>query len=127
MGTGLVLVALPPLLAALLLGSSVDAPAALTVGHVAGAALLAIGVACWPARYDGQSRAAKRAGRHVGALQRCHPHGPRVCGHRLRAVQQRPLAKRIGSRGHDRLVRHKSSEEPSLMAPGRRQPVQTLA
>jgi hypothetical protein len=59
MGTGLVLVASPPLLAALLLGSSVDAPAALTVGRVAGAALLALGVACWLARHEGRSRAAR--------------------------------------------------------------------
>ena len=58
MGTGLVLVASPPLLAALLLGSSVDAPAALTVGRVAGAALIALGVACWLARHEGRSRAA---------------------------------------------------------------------
>jgi len=53
-----VLVASPPLLVALLLGSSVGAPAALTVGRVAGAALLALGVACWLARHEGRSRAA---------------------------------------------------------------------
>jgi hypothetical protein len=56
--TGLALVALPSLLVTLLLGSSLDTPAALTVGRVAGAALLAIGVACWFARRDAQSRAA---------------------------------------------------------------------
>jgi len=57
-GTGLALMALPSLLAKLLLGSLLDTPAALTVGRVAGAALLALGVACWLSRLDGQSRAA---------------------------------------------------------------------
>jgi hypothetical protein len=57
MGTGLVLVALPSFLVTLLLGSSLDAPAALTVGRLAGAALLALGVACWLARHDGRGRA----------------------------------------------------------------------
>jgi hypothetical protein len=58
MGIGLVLVGSPSLLTALLLGSSLDTPAAVTVGRVAGAALLALGVACWLARHDGRSRAA---------------------------------------------------------------------
>ena len=52
------LVASPSLLAKLLLGVLLDTPAAVTVGRVAGAALLALGVACWLARHDGQSRAA---------------------------------------------------------------------
>jgi hypothetical protein len=58
MGTGLVLVASPSFLATLLLGSGLDTPAALTVGRLAGAALLALGVACWLARHDVRSRAA---------------------------------------------------------------------
>ena len=58
MGTGLVLVALPSLLVTLLLGALLDTPAALTIGRVAGAAMLALGVACWLARHDGRSRAA---------------------------------------------------------------------
>jgi len=58
-GTGLGLVAFPSLVATLLLGSSLDDPVALTVARVAGVALLALGVACWFARHDGQSRAAK--------------------------------------------------------------------
>ena len=64
-GTGLVLVAFPSQLATLLLGSLLDAPVALTVARVAGVALLALGVACWLARHDGQSRAAKGL---VGAM-----------------------------------------------------------
>jgi len=49
---------LPSLVVSLLLGTSLDAPAALVVARVGGAALLAIGVACWLARNDQQSRAA---------------------------------------------------------------------
>ena len=57
--TGLGLVASPVLLATLLLGGGLDTPAALNVARVAGVALLAIGVACWLARNDGASRAAR--------------------------------------------------------------------
>ena len=57
-GAGLVLVALPSLPVKLLFGSSLDTSTSLTVGRWAGAALLAMGVACWLARDDGQNRAA---------------------------------------------------------------------
>jgi hypothetical protein len=42
----------------LLLGSPLDTPAAVMLGRLTGAALLALGVACWLARDDAQSRAA---------------------------------------------------------------------
>jgi hypothetical protein len=42
----------------LLLGSSLDTPAAVAIGRLAGAGLLVLGVACWLARGDAQSRAA---------------------------------------------------------------------
>lgn len=58
LGAGLALLSCPSAVAALLLGESLDAPAALTVARVAGAALVALGVACWLARGDIQSRAA---------------------------------------------------------------------
>jgi hypothetical protein len=51
-GTGLSLMLLPAIPLALLLGLSVPAPEALLVGRVAGAALLALGVASWLARRD---------------------------------------------------------------------------
>jgi len=47
----------PPLVIGLLLGVSLDAPAALMVGRIAGAALLSLGGACWLARDDRPSRA----------------------------------------------------------------------
>jgi hypothetical protein len=49
----------PALSIALLLGSLIDTPAALTVGRLTGAALLSLGVACWLARLNGQNWAAR--------------------------------------------------------------------
>ena len=46
-------------MAAFLLGASIEGPTALTVARVGGAGLLALGVACWLARGDANSRAAK--------------------------------------------------------------------
>jgi len=56
-GGGLALLWSPPLVARLWLGVSIDAPAALVVGRIAGAALLSLGGACWLARDDGPGRA----------------------------------------------------------------------
>src|SRR5437899_12619947 len=58
-GTGLGLIAVPSVVVRLLLGSPLDTSAAVMLGRVAGAALLALGVACWLARDDTQSRAAR--------------------------------------------------------------------
>ena len=55
--TGLMLLASPTLVVALLLGASLEAPAALVVARITGAALLALGCACWLARNDGPNRA----------------------------------------------------------------------
>ena len=57
--TGLGLMAVPSVVARLLLGSPLDTSAAVMLGRIAGAALLALGVACWLARDDTQSRAAR--------------------------------------------------------------------
>jgi hypothetical protein len=58
-GAGLALGCCPSAIVKLLLGSPLDSPAAVTLGRLAGAALLALGVACWLARGDAQSRAAR--------------------------------------------------------------------
>lgn len=50
--TGLALLLSPSLPISILLGSPLDAPAGSIVSRVAGAALLALGVACWVARDD---------------------------------------------------------------------------
>src|SRR5437899_3903323 len=57
--TGLGLMAVPSVVVRLLLGSPLDTSAAAMLGRVAGAALLALGVACWLARGDTQSRATR--------------------------------------------------------------------
>lgn len=48
--TGLVLVTAPSLLVELLLGAAPGTAAGVTASRVAGAAILALGVACWLAR-----------------------------------------------------------------------------
>src|SRR5215203_5866363 len=57
--TGLMLLASPALVVALLLGASLDAPAARVIARIAGAALLSFGCACWLARDDVPNRAAR--------------------------------------------------------------------
>ena len=56
-GTGVVLLVQPSVVFRLLLGVSFEAPEAVVVGRITGAALLAIGVACWLARNDRHSPA----------------------------------------------------------------------
>jgi len=58
-GAGLALLGCPAAAAKLLLGSPLDTPVALTVARVGGAGLFALGIACWLAKHDAQSRAAK--------------------------------------------------------------------
>ena len=56
--TGLALIAVPAIVVRLLLGAEISR-ASIPLGRVAGAALLALGVACWLARGDTQSRATR--------------------------------------------------------------------
>jgi hypothetical protein len=56
--TGLAFIAVPTIVVRLLLGAEISG-AGMPLGRVAGAALLALGVACWLARDDTQSRAAR--------------------------------------------------------------------
>ncbi len=59
LGVGLALLCFPSATVTFLLGSGLDTSAAVALGRVAGTALLALGVACWLAHYDAQSRAAR--------------------------------------------------------------------
>jgi hypothetical protein len=58
-GIGIGLLAVPSVVAQVLLGVPLEAPTALTIARVAGAALLALGVACWFASSDARSCAAR--------------------------------------------------------------------
>jgi hypothetical protein len=57
LGAGVALLVSPSAVAQILLGSLVDSLAGITVGRVAGAALVSLGYACWRARDDEASRA----------------------------------------------------------------------
>ena len=59
LGAGLALLCFTRTAVALLLGSPLDTPTALTVARVGGAGLLSLGIASWLARDDSQSRAAR--------------------------------------------------------------------
>ena len=59
LGAGLALLGFPAPVVMLLAGAPLEGPAAFTVARVGGAGLLALGVACWLARGDAQSRAAR--------------------------------------------------------------------
>jgi Ca2+/Na+ antiporter len=59
LGAGLALLWFPSVTVALLVGARLETPEALTVARVAGVALLTLGVACWLARGDTRSRAAR--------------------------------------------------------------------
>jgi hypothetical protein len=56
---GPALVLSPSVPVTVLLGASLDAPAALVAARIAGAALLSLAVGCWLARNDAPSRAAR--------------------------------------------------------------------
>jgi hypothetical protein len=58
-GAGLALLCFPSATVGLLVGGPLEGPAALTAARVGGTGLLTLGVACWLARGDTQSRAAR--------------------------------------------------------------------
>jgi len=55
LGAGLALLCFSSTTVALLLGSPLDAPNALTVARVGGAGLISLGITCWLARDDSQA------------------------------------------------------------------------
>jgi len=57
-GAGMTFFLLPSVAVTLLFGSPLDSPVALMVTRLTGAALITLGVACWLARLDLESRAA---------------------------------------------------------------------
>jgi hypothetical protein len=59
LGAGLALLSYPSVAVSFLVGAPLEGPAALTMARVCGAALLTLSVACWLARGDTQSRAAR--------------------------------------------------------------------
>src|SRR5215469_4279415 len=59
LGAGLALLCFPWPVVALLLGSPLDTPTGISVARVGGAGLLSLGVACWLARGDSESHAAR--------------------------------------------------------------------
>jgi hypothetical protein len=58
-GAGFALLCCPSAMVELLVGAPLAEPAAVTVARVGGAGVLSLGVACWLARGDAQSRAAR--------------------------------------------------------------------
>jgi len=56
---GLVLLAVPSMAVRMVIGVAIDDPITLTVARVGGVALLTLGVACWLAHTDWESRAAR--------------------------------------------------------------------
>jgi small-conductance mechanosensitive channel len=66
-GAGAALVVAPSAMAGLLLGTALDGPAAVAVARIAGAALLALALACWTARDDAPSRMPSRTARGIVA------------------------------------------------------------
>lgn len=65
-GTGVALAVAPSSVAGVLLGSPLDGPGSRIIARILGAALFALGAACWIARDDAQNRAA--AGLVAGML-----------------------------------------------------------
>jgi hypothetical protein len=59
LGAGFALLAIPATAIRLLVGESIEASGALTVARIGGAGLLSLGLACWFARNDARSGAAK--------------------------------------------------------------------
>ena len=60
---GLGLLVIPEVAVSMLLGGSLDTPAGLAAGRLAGTALIALAIACWQVRYE------ERGGPAIGVVQ----------------------------------------------------------
>lgn len=58
-GAGVIVVASPSTFTSLVLGAALDSPASLSMARLCGAALIALGIACWWASGEPNSRAAR--------------------------------------------------------------------
>jgi hypothetical protein len=67
-GTGIGLLVVPAVIARVLLGGTLEGPAALTVARVGGAGLLALGIACWVSRNEGRALVAAMLFYNVAAV-----------------------------------------------------------
>jgi hypothetical protein len=110
LGAGLALLCCPSATAALLIGAPLETPAALTVGRVGGAGLLAL---VSPAGLRAVTRKAVPlgVGQRDGAIQSrrgCHP---RRCGYPVAAGRRRLVAGGYSSRNDDRLVHRAPTEK----------------
>jgi hypothetical protein len=110
LGAGLALLCLPSVAVALLLGTPLEAPVAMTVARIGGTALLALGAACGLARGDTQSRGA-RIDRRDGTLESgCSP-SPWSCRHAVTSGRRRFVAgSHCAARDNGRLVHRESLE-----------------
>jgi hypothetical protein len=95
MTTAIALLAVPALLASILLGSALDTPAGLAVARVAGVALLALGVACWFGSRDVRSQVAIGIVAAMLPLQPRRRHSARVVAI-LRGHDRHGLAAGVG-------------------------------
>jgi hypothetical protein len=104
LGAGLALLAIPSIAVKRVPGSPLDAPAAVPLGPLAGAALFSLGVACWLAR-EGDANCAARGS--IAAVTLCNVAAVAVlayAGIGIGLRRHRMVAGGRPSRGDDPLV-----------------------
>jgi hypothetical protein len=91
-GTGVALALSPSLVPQIVFGTALDGAAAPVVARLAGAALLAIGVACWLARDEASGRATRGLLAALLLHKRRRRDSAGACGRGVGTVRHRPLA-----------------------------------